>query len=78
MVDMDGAGPPSSFGYSFILSIVNNFESNRSLILGVKLNPNKWVNPKIYSVQPTVSVYNKRTLLEVIGMIGSLFGKDSN
>lgn len=47
---MDGAGPPSSFEYSFALSIVNNFESDRSLILGVKLSPNKWVNPKIYSV----------------------------
>ncbi|EJS45357.1 hypothetical protein ICE_05666 [Bacillus cereus BAG1X1-2] len=47
---MDGAGPSSSFGYSFALSIVNNFESDRSLILGVKINTNKWVKPKIYSV----------------------------
>ncbi|EDZ49132.1 hypothetical protein IAW_05231 [Bacillus cereus str. Schrouff] len=38
---MDRTGPPSSFGYSFALSIVNNFESDGSLILGVKLNPNK-------------------------------------
>jgi hypothetical protein len=40
----------SSFGYSLALSIVNNFESDRSLILGANLNPNKWVNPKIWSV----------------------------
>jgi len=29
----------SSFGYSPALSIVNNFESDRSLILGANLNP---------------------------------------
>ncbi len=37
-------------GEYIALTIVNNFESDRSLILGVKLNPNKWVNPKIYFV----------------------------
>lgn len=47
---MDGTGPSSSFGCSFALSTVDNFESDRSLILGVKLNLNKWVNPKIYPV----------------------------
>lgn len=49
-----------------------NFEFDRSLILGLKLTP------KIYSVQPAVSMYSDRTLLEVVGMIGSLFGKDSD
>lgn len=31
----------SNFGYSLALSIINNFESDKSLILGANLNPNK-------------------------------------
>ena len=30
-----------NFGYSLDLSIVNNFESDKSLILGANLNPNR-------------------------------------
>ena len=37
----------SNFGYSLALSIVNNFESDKSRILGANLNPNKWVSPNI-------------------------------
>lgn len=40
----------SNFGDSLALSIVNNFESDKSLILGANLNPNKWVSPNIWSV----------------------------
>ena len=37
-------------GEYIALSIVNNFESDKSFILGIKLNLNKWVNLKIYLV----------------------------
>ncbi|WP_217899661.1 hypothetical protein, partial [Bacillus cereus] len=61
--------PPTHFAF---------LEEGVFLAKMIKLNLNKWVNAKIYFVKPTLSVYNNRTLLGVIGMIGSLFGKDSN